>query len=106
MAKNVNVAEIFQMMKEANDEIAALKEQVRTKEKLVEQMEQQLMTSIPANQVKNGVQHIVTFRTSVAYAQALTKITETLVPKTKAAEVAHIVSEFSKVSEQHKFKAV
>ena len=106
MAKKVDFLGIFQKLEEKNEAIKALKEEIKALEKESELLESQLRVSIPANGVKDGIQHIVTTRSSVAYAKALEKVKEELVPKTKAAEVAAIVSEFTSVSEQHKFKAV
>lgn len=63
-----------------------------------DRLKDSLVNSIPANTAKAGLYHKQTTRSSTKYAVAVTTIRETLVPKTKQAEVDRILEENTTVT--------
>ena len=102
----VSIEKLFDRYSTLAGEAKELRTQLKELEKEQDLIERQLIASIPANEVKAHVQHVVTVRTSVSYSKALTAIQEKLLPKTKLPEARVILEEFTERKEHHSFKAV
>jgi hypothetical protein len=91
----LGVKELYEKLEALDVEIAALGEQMKPldeKRKLVIGL---LQAEIPAGKIKLGVQHKTIERTSISWGKAAKEIIDTLVPKTKKAQVDGIVESFT-----------
>lgn len=105
-AKKVDILGIMDKIEGLYSQKKALAEEVKQYEKEINLLEKQLEVAIPTNGVKDGIQHILRERKTVAYSKALKEIEDKLLPKPKLPEAESIIESFTSVTYSHDFKRV
>lgn len=104
--QKIDIAEVFETWKDSTDRIKELNAELKELDKQRKVAEKLLSSAIPADDVKDGVQHLTVRKVNVAYSEALEEVRATLVAKTKYKEVDKIIASFTSETFSHKFKAV
>jgi hypothetical protein len=96
MSNTENVLKLYEELAEAQKQSASAEAEIK-------KIKAKLCALIEPNTSKHGVKHVQTERTTVQYKDALSKIVDTLVPKSKHETASTIVSSCTTVTKVTKF---